>query len=382
MPISKYKPLLSKLPIILLSGLLLSSLLLTGCTSRFAPNGWAGPTVSDNTLYAISQKDGKFLAVDLADPQGIPADLTPKLEEPSSFLGCKGPTPELVCYGTPVVSDGVAYIGDYNGKVYAVDTKTGIDKWRKPVETKNPIIANPTLEGTSLIVAAGNKLYAINTKDGAFLWREPFKADGKIWSNPFIYGDKVYFGSLGHKLYAVDLESGQLYKEKSFDASIASTPLIVDNTIYIGTFENKFYALDAQTFEPKWDEPFVAQDWFWTKAAYHDGTVYVGSLDHNVYAIDAATGKSKWDSPVLTEGPIRTAAVIVGNVLLVASKSDQGFVYGLDPETGQEKWSPLNLGKIYADPWVEGDTVYYLNRQDKIYAVDAEKGTTVWSISP
>ncbi|MFA4836916.1 MAG: PQQ-binding-like beta-propeller repeat protein [Dehalococcoidia bacterium] len=379
MHIFRYKSLLKLSFIILLFGLLLA-----GCSGITNPNGWAGPVVSDNTLYAVSQKDGELRAVDLSKPNSVPDNLTPRLKEASSnFLGCEGESPKLVAYGTPVVSDGVAYIGAYDGMIYAVNTKTkaGTEAWSRPVETDGPIVANPVIAGTSLIVASGNKLFAINTLNGSFLWGEPFKADGNIWSNPVIYGDKVYFGSLGHKLYSVKLDSGQLYWKKSFDGPVSSTPLIIDNTIYIGTFESKFYALDAETGDPKWEEPFKANDWFWTKAAYKDGTVYVGSLDKNVYAIDAATGKAKWNAPVLTEGPIRAAALIVGDVLLVSCKTNDGFVHGIDLETGQEKWRPIDLGKIYADPWVEGNKVYYLNRNDDIYTLDVQKGTATLLLS-
>lgn len=381
MPISQYRQYRPALTIFLL--IIICSVLLAGCAPGFGPDGWAGPTVSDNTLYVISQGDGEFLAIDLSNPHSPPSNLTPRLEEESSnFLGCEGPSEKLVGYGTPIVSDGIAYIGAYDGKVYAVNTETEVEKWL-PVETDGPIIANPVIQGTRLIIASNNELYAIDTQDGSFAWNEPFKADGKIWSNPVIYEGRIYFGSLGHKLYSVDLASGEGKILRDFDGPVASTPLIVDGTIYIGTFESKFYAIDAETGDLKWDEPFKAGDWFWSTAAYSDGTVYVGSIDHNVYAIDAVTGKAKWSRPILTEGPIRAAAVIVDDVLLVACKADNGFVYGLDLETGNDKWRPVSVGKIYADPWVEGATVYYLNEDDELYALSAEDGSIGidWPIS-
>jgi len=363
--------------------LLLCGLILAGCSGQFSPDGWAGPVVTDNTLYVISQKNGEFLAVDLSNPNSFPVDLTPEIDEGSSNLfGCAPPESNLVGYAAPVISDGIAYIADYNGEIYAIDMQNnGVEAWRTPVETDGTIVGTPVIDGTSLIVASGKELYAINAEDGLLKWNKPFRANGDIWSNPVIYDENVYFGSLGHKLYAVNKDSGQLSWEKDFDGPVGSTPLIVDGTVYIGTFESKFYALDAQTGAEKWGEPFKADDWFWTRAAHKDGVIYVGSLDHNVYAIDAATGKAVWSSPVITEGPIRSAAVIVGDVLLVASKTGEGPVYGIDIETGQDKWRPTDLGRIYADPWVDGDTVYYLNRDDELYALNATTGNFTWRIS-
>ena len=371
---SEYKPILKFVAV-----LILSALVLPGCANQFSPDGWAGPALSDNTLYVISQKTGEFLAIDLDNPNALPVKLTPEIDNESSGFGCQSSSSGLVGYGAPVIHEGIAYVADYDGEIFAIDIEDGTEAWRTPVETDGSIIGNPVIFEDQLIVASGKKLYSINLADGEFGWSSPFKADGEIWSNPVVSDGKVYFGTLKHKLYAVDAVSGQLFWEKGFSGSVASTPLIVGGTIYIGTFESKFYALDAQTGAEKWDEPFEASDWFWTTAAYKDRVVYVGSLDHNVYAIDAVTGKAKWSQPFETEGPIRSAAVIVGDVLLVAAKTGNGPVYGINIETGHA-WQ-LDLGRIYADPLVDGTTVYYLNRSDELYAVDVETGNAVAPIS-
>ncbi len=369
---------------------LICGLLLTGCVgSRFNPDGWAAPTVSADILYVVSQKNGEFLAVDLENPTALPDDLTPELDEKSaSFFGCQGPEPELVGYATPVIANGVAYLADYQGKVYAVDLETGNDNvWREPVETDGTIVATPVvydrnsdddIAKDTLVVASDDKLYAIGTEDGALLWKDPFDADRKIWSNLVIDGGYVYFGTLHHKLYRVDLASGEGQVLRDFDGPVIAEPLIVDGVLYVGTLESKFYAIDIENGDLKWEFD-EASDWFWSRAAYQDGTVYVGCRDKNVYAIDAETGELRWQEPV--SGAIRSATVIVDGKLLVATKEDQGTVYAFDLESGQEAWRPIIVEKIYADPWVEGTTVYYLNEKDEIYAIDAGEGKVLWDIS-
>lgn len=361
--------------------ILICGLLLTGCMGgRFTPTGWAGPTVSNGTLYVASFKDGDLLSVNLSDRSVT--DLTPRAgEKPSSFLGCQGSEPPvLVPYGTPLVWSGtMVYVASYEGKIYAM-TPSGAEKWR--YDTKSRIVGSPaidTTDGNPLIVAAGHKLYAFDTEiSGTLAWVKPFKAKGEIWSTPVISNGRIYFGDKEHKLYAVDLETGELVWEKGFDGPVLSTPLIVDGTLYIGTFESKFYALNAETGKEVWAKPFEADDWFWTTPAYSQGTVFVGSMDHIVYALDATTGQSKWQYQ--TQGPIRAAARVAEGILIIASKD--GFVYGLDPETGKEKWAPKNLDKkIMADPWIDGDTTYVLNQDDMLFALDAQTGQELWSKS-
>lgn len=364
------------------AAILLGGLLLTGCAGGgFSPNGWAGPVVSDGTIF-VATHEGDLLGVD-ASNKSIRL-LTPRSsEKPASFLGCEGGSaPVLIPYANPLVRDGVIYAASYEGMVYALNATSGAELWR--YDTKGAIVGTPAVDpadGNPLIVASGRKLFAFDLENnGRLLWEKPFKAQDDIWCTPAISDNRAYFGDLNHKLYAVDLDSGQIAPgwPKDFDGPVLSTPLIVDGILYVGTFERKFYALKADTGEPVWPEPFKAQDWFWTTPAYADGTIYVGSLDHNVYALDAQTGELRWQYATL--GPIRAAACVGEGILVIASKD--GYIYGLDPEKGTEKWPPRRLGKgkkLVADPVIGGQTIYAVNERDELYALDLETGAELWS---
>ena len=188
----------------------------------------------------------------------------------------------------------------------------------------------------------------------------------------------VYFGTLGHTLYAISVESGKLAWKKEFNGAITSAPLVLEDTLYIGTLEGKFYALSIDSGEPRWEQPFEAENWFWTTPTFAEDTIYVGSLDHNIYAIDAGTGKLKWATP--TGGEIRSAAVIVNDVLVVGSKDHK--VYGLDPETGKDKWAPRDLeAEILAHPGVKGNVVYFLDQKNNLHALEINDASVIelWS---
>jgi outer membrane protein assembly factor BamB len=341
---------------------------------RFEAGGWNGLAVSGDTLYICY--NGKFLYMDLTDK--TIANYTPDEQNSgSSFLGCSGSaSPKLVAYATPVVSGSIFYTGTYTGDVYALDAATGAKKWE--YATEKHIVGGPAISGDALVIAAGDKLYKLNAKNGNLLWDEPFDTSGKIWSTPVISGSAVYFGNLAHKFYAVDLETGEEIWSKSFDGAIASTALIVEDTLYFGTFENKFYALDTATGEPRWVEPFKAENWFWTRAAFQDETIYVGSFNGIVYALDAAVGTKKWEYDTGTGDRLRAAPVIAGNVLVIGSQDDH--IYGLNLQDGTEAWAPLLFeNDIMSDPWVEGNTVYFLVKKEGVYAINAETRDQIWS---
>ncbi|NQT71692.1 MAG: PQQ-binding-like beta-propeller repeat protein [Chloroflexi bacterium] len=445
--------------------ILVCGLLLTGCVpggGRFEPNPWAGPVVSDDTLFVVSKDQGKLLAIDaidLADNKiNVLWKFAPEPDYGGGGFGCTSAvSTELLVYGNPAVDEEMVYIASYDGVVYAINsgsasreyanlieyerqkekpdtedvaiTNVGIDMddvvdlgvifkdqgeqiedrlgvqgtlggqmaWlelaverniiteeqagaireyvtvrgiRWVHDTESNIVSSPVLSDNVLVVASGDKLDALDVRNGTSLWGS-FEADGEIWGNPVISHGNVYFGTLEHGLYAVDLESGNEVWKKEFGGAITSTPLVVEDTVYIGTFENKFYALDASSGEAKWDQPFEAENWFYTTPVYSDGTVFVGNLDHSVYAIDADTGKEKWDRPFGTGGAIRAAAKIVDNTLLIASKD--GFVYRLDPKSGFEESNKIDLEKkILADPFISGSTAYMIDHDDNLHMINLE----------
>lgn len=457
MPVSLNSLILKSAIIVLVCGLFL-----TGCIpggGRFEPDGWAGPVVSDDTLFVVSKDQGKLLALNLADNRTVLWKFSPEPEYAGGGFGCSSSASrELLLYGNPAVDGEIVYIASHDGIVYAINSGSATREYLQLVkyvtedkaaitdadkdlddivdlgmitkdqgkqmeerlgvegpligqlpkledavefnilseeqakeikecvtirgiqwsyDTDDKVFAGPVISGDVIVVASGNELHGLDVHKGVLKWYESFKADGDIWGTPAVHDGKAYFGTLGHILYAVDLESGEEVWKKKFGGTIASTPLIVDDTLYIGTFENKFYALDVSSGEAKWDQPFEAENWFYTSPVYSDSVVFVGSLDHSVYAIDAVTGQAKWSRPHGTGGAIRAALLIVENVLIVASKD--GFVYGLNPETGMDEWPRQNvMKKVLADIYAEGSTVYVLNDNNVLYALDTENGNQLW----
>ena len=129
----------------LLVPILIGVLLLSGCIGRFQPQGWSGPVVEDGILYIGSQK-GKLLALDTSNRNTI-WEFAPEARQASTFnLGCSPSAPALVTYGTPAVSGDMVYIGSYDGKLYALDAKSGMRRWE--YTTDGPIIGSPVIAGT------------------------------------------------------------------------------------------------------------------------------------------------------------------------------------------------------------------------------------------
>ncbi len=368
---------------------------LVGCTC-YGPRGWPGCIVEDGILYAGSM-DGELLAIEVQTeeelwhwpPNDYEGDGTTNL-----FNCCAGGSSGASMgggmfsagffYGSPVMVDGILYIGAYNGKVLAIDTNdaSGSDpdgrelKWE--YETEGPIVGGVTVsEGIVYAGSSDGNVYAINANDGTLLWE--FETDNKVWSKPVVADGVVYFGSLDHNLYAVDVDTGELVWNEPFvtGGGIASTPLVVTETetVYIGSFDRKLYAVNTSTGKDQWDQPFSAGKWFWTEPLYKNGVVYACSLDHNVYALDATTGEEVWSEPFNAEGSLKATPVIYKDILLVVV-TEQGDAYGINLLDGESVWyrDLQKEASVLAPLYESDDNVFVCAQNNKIYVVNAENG--------
>jgi outer membrane protein assembly factor BamB len=77
----------------------------------------------------------------------------------------------LYCEISPCVVDGIVYVGDLYGNLYAVDTETGCEVWRfktdKSIEMSSPCVA----EGIVYIGGTDYNLYAVDADTGLEVWR-------------------------------------------------------------------------------------------------------------------------------------------------------------------------------------------------------------------
>jgi outer membrane protein assembly factor BamB len=128
-----------------------------------------------------------------------------------------------------------------------------------------------------------------------------------------------------------------------------------------------------------------------------DGVVIVGSSRNDtVEAVDIETGVAKWT--YWTEGPVRFAPVIHGNLVLVGS--DDGHLYALDRHTGKERWRqrpgpldrrvagngrivsawPIRTGPVVIDGSVYTTAGIFPPEGVWVAAYDAQSGEPQWSV--
>lgn len=143
-------------------------------------------------------------------------------------------------------------------------------------------------------------------------WTLPLEAKstyGSYSSSPAIADGVIYSQDLASNVQAIDLESGEVLWEKTYE-QLDQGPngvVVADGRVY-GATSTAAFALDQESGEELWSVPLSKNEHegIDMSPGYHDGIVYVSTVPGNatefyegqgvgvLWALDAKTGKKLW----------------------------------------------------------------------------------------
>ncbi|MGC8834666.1 MAG: PQQ-binding-like beta-propeller repeat protein, partial [Armatimonadota bacterium] len=267
--------------------------------------------------------------------------------------------------------DRTVYVGSVGKALYAINGKTGQEKWsygESSWVSSSPAIA---ADGTVYIGLPSGGLHAV-TPEGKQKW--VFSQDvGAISSSPVIGEDGTIYIGDDRGVFAVTPSGSLKWRFKTgggFGAPVISSPAVTRDgkTVVFGADDGVLYAVDAETGVEQW-RFYTSGDIKSSPAIGSDGTIYFASNDGFTYAVNpadpkvggriqprwkASTGRVNMCSPALSEG-----VLYIGN--------EAGVLYCLDAKTGAVKWSFDTGGAIFGSPCVDFNGIVYVasSGQDK-----------------
>jgi polyvinyl alcohol dehydrogenase (cytochrome) len=328
--------------------------------------------------------------------------------------------PAAIITGSPVVFDGVAYIGvssseetlaldpaypccSFRGSIVALDARTGQMLWKtfdmpdnggQPGGYSGGAIWQPPAvdpKRTTLFIGTGNNYTA--------------PADVEACQNATPTANCVAADDFFDTALALDLKTGQIKWAKrlqGFDtwtvACIRSTgtnpncpvptspdfdlggagPNLLGNIVGFGQKSGIFWALDPDDGNIVWSTPVGPGASLggieWGTAT--DGKriyVAIANSNHLAYtlvpsgqqitwgawsALDVATGKILWQTADPTVGAIDRGSVSVANDVMYAG-SNSGQMYALDTGTGKILWSFASGGSVIDGPSIVDGVLYW-----------------------
>ncbi len=211
-----------------------------------------------------------------------------------------------VIESSPLLVGRTVYFGSWDGRVYALDTRTHAPRWtsRTGDEVKGGLAY---AHGTVYAGSYDGHVYALDAHTGRARWSGSaelgLRGRGRFYATPTVAYGRVYVGATDGVVYAFGARSGHLLWARRTGSYVYGAAAVARRTIYVGSYDHRFYALDAGTGEVRWS--FDARHPITGAPTVLDGLVYFstcGSCEANArarrtFALDARTGRLVWTFP-------------------------------------------------------------------------------------
>lgn len=229
---------------------------------------------------------------------------------------------------SPLLVGNRLYTGDWNGRVWAVDARTGRTIWR--YGGLGPVKGGIAFSDGRLYVGSyDGHLYCLGAQKGRLIWKA--KAQGRLYgharfySTPAVAYGRVYIGGTDGKVYSYGATSGKLRWSHSTGGYVYASPAVWNQRVLVGSYSKKFFALDAATGAVRWT--FKADGPISGSAVVIGDVVYFATLGRKVkgrtYALNARTGTRLWSYP---DGKYTPAVAERGRFFLVGYARVYGMV--------------------------------------------------------
>ncbi|MBN1485844.1 MAG: PQQ-binding-like beta-propeller repeat protein [Chloroflexia bacterium] len=304
------------------------------------------------------------------DVESLRSDVSPTAPDTSSDRLLWTFQCEEEIRATPLVYNGILYIGVYDNNLYALEAERGKFLWKFP--TQRGICASAA-SWERLIVCASEDgtIYALNAQSGRVQWN--LRTGGPVRSSPRIFQGTLYIGSDDQTIYAVDLRRGEtLWTYRTWGAVRASA-VVDDGNVYIGSGDAHIYALDAIKGELQWK--YRTGHAIVSSPAAFEGMVFVGSWDSHVYALDQRSGWPTWK--YRTGHRISSTPCVYNSRVYIGSADSN--MYSLDCGNGKVLWK-FDAGTfITSSPAVSAGKLYFGSGEGKLFCLDADSGKKLWT---
>jgi outer membrane protein assembly factor BamB len=310
----------------------------------------------------------------------------------------------------PIAADGKVFVMDADGRVVAMDARSGSQVWRtgtNPGDNKRDKLGfggGMAYADGKLYVASGHRqVLQMDAKTGAVGWRA--KTSEAIHGAPTVSGGRVFAVALDNTLLTFDAATGAPswnYQALAESARIlsASSPAVSGDTVVAAFGSGELVALRASNGNDLWNEALSRASRTSALSEIRDipgrpviyqGDVFAVSHSGVFAATDIRTGQARWSLPVVGV----TAPWPAGDVVYVVSKV--GEVICASRESGQIYWiKNLNEGfkakkkggilgvggqkqnrPIWSGPLLAGERLLMVGQTGQLVAMNAKTGEIV-----
>jgi outer membrane protein assembly factor BamB len=241
---------------------------------------------------------------------------------------------------SPVVSGASVFVGDWDGRVWALRRTTGKTRW--VTKLGGQVKGAVAISGDRIFVGDySGHLYALSRTSGKVLWtakvQPRFGSTGNFYATPSAAYGRVYVGATDGKVYSFGAASGKLRWSQSTGGYVYSSTAVWRDRVFAGSYSKRFFCFDAATGKVLWQ--FRANGQISGAPTVIAGRVYFATLARRTYALDARSGALLWTFP---DGKYSPVVADANRLYLVGYTR----VYGLVASASRGTVTALELRRI------------------------------------
>ncbi len=267
--------------------------------------------------------------------------------------------------GSPIIYNGVIYVGSRNHHLYALDGKNQRELWR--YDAGAPLRSTPTLHGDTLFFGDDDgTMHAVQSLGGTARWRLPLR--GKIFASAGVGAGLIISATQAGRVLALNPTSGETIWEHVDGSPFYASPALLGNLVIVANGPGQVKGLDIASGKPRWT--FQASNQIRATPACHDGLALIATMDGSVALLDIRTGERLWQRSLGV--PISASPVLTRERAFAAGQ--EGIVFAINRNDGNRLWATKTSGQIAASPVLCGPTLLVIDTEGNISLIDADTG--------
>jgi outer membrane protein assembly factor BamB len=331
------------------------------------------PVVAYDTVYSASRA-GDVVAFDVTTGKELWAIDLSDVDNERSFWDSRV---SALLAGGPVVGLNKVFIGSENGKIYALDAKSGELVWQADI--KGEIISAPAVDsGVVVVNTASGIMKAFNADDGEELWKieqdvpaltlrgisQPVIASGGVLVGTGKGGVNVYLVDKGQQGWSTEIgePTGSTELERVID--VDSSPVVFGDKIYAVSSRGNLAAIELKSGRVVWKRQYSS----YRQISIYRNTIFLTNLRGHVYAIDRLNGIERWSNLALTNRGV-TGPAVIDNYVVVGDF--EGYLHWFDQESGEiVARHEVDSSGIHSTPTVFDNVIYSQSQNGDLQAIE------------
>ncbi|KAF7276590.1 hypothetical protein GWI33_010052, partial [Rhynchophorus ferrugineus] len=240
------------------------------------------------------------------------------------------------------VDQGVAVVGSRQGKLFALDAKTGQSLWQQQLSGS---VLTPSLIHQNRVISISNDgtVYANDIATGQLIWTFDVPNPAlsvRGYAAPVLLDDRtVAIATANAYVYAVDVITGIPSWQRRVAVSegrgdiqrlidVDGAPVVMDHYMVTVSYQGQVTVVDLNSQQVVWSEKASSLN----SPAVDTANVYVANSDGRLVAYDLQNGQKLWENDQLLHRGLSNPVII--NNLLVVGDYD-GVLHLINPSNGE-----------------------------------------------